>query len=233
MRYTYLLVNFFSVIVPFAFSYHPKIRFYKQFTPFLKANIIASIIFIIWDSIFTLKGIWSFNADYVLGITLLNLPLEEVLFFICIPFSCVYTYHCSYIFFKAKWNHKIENVVVLFFSILLFAIGIFYFKKAYTCITFISASLFILALKFYFKANWLSQFISIYPVLLIPFFIVNGILTGTGLEHPVVLYNDAENLGIRMLTIPVEDMVYGFELLLLNIFLYQKFSTSTIVSAHP
>jgi len=37
---------------------------------------------------------------------------------------------------------------------------------------------------------------------LIPFIIVNGILTGTGIEGEAVLYNDAENLGLRMGTIP-------------------------------
>jgi lycopene cyclase domain-containing protein len=40
---------------------------------------------------------------------------------------------------------------------------------------------------------------------LIPFLIVNGLLTSI----PVVIYNDNENLGIRIYTIPIEDTVYG------------------------
>ena len=69
--------------------------------------------------------------------------------------------------------------------------------------------------------QWMGKLFSVYPVLLIPFFIVNGILTGTGLAEPVVWYNNAENLGIRLITIPVEDIFYGFELILLNIFIYE------------
>jgi lycopene cyclase domain-containing protein len=62
----------------------------------------------------------------------------------------------------------------------------------------------------------------IYLFLLIPFFIVNGILTGTGLEAPIVWYNNQENLGVRLLTIPIEDTFYGFELIVLNVFFYEK-----------
>ena len=59
--------------------------------------------------------------------------------------------------------------------------------------------------------------------MLIPFFIVNGILTGTGIQEEVVWYNDEENLGIRILTIPVEDILYAFSLILLNLILFKKF----------
>jgi lycopene cyclase domain-containing protein len=68
----------------------------------------------------------------------------------------------------------------------------------------------------------MDRVFTVYLLLLIPFFIVNGILTGTGLEEPVVWYNDEENLGIRLLTIPVEDVVYGFELFLLTVFFFEK-----------
>jgi lycopene cyclase domain-containing protein len=71
------------------------------------------------------------------------------------------------------------------------------------------------------RVQWLPQLAGIYPLLLIPFLIINGILTGTGPDQPVVWYNDAENLGIRLFTIPLEDVFYGFELMLFNVCFYE------------
>src|SRR5690606_34954881 len=109
MIYTYLLINFFTIIICFIFSFHPKIKFNLYFKPFIILAIIVAIPFIIGDAIFTKMGVWWFNYDYVLGFKLLNLPLEEILFFICIPFSCIYTYYCLNKFFNLSWNKKYEN----------------------------------------------------------------------------------------------------------------------------
>jgi lycopene cyclase domain-containing protein len=223
MKWTYLLVNFFTVIVPFIFSFHPRIKFHQKFTGFFKANLIVSVLFLIWDAYFVADGVWSFNPDYILGYKVYNLPLEEILFFVCIPFACLFTFHCFLIFKSITWNKKFEDCFILTLSSVLLIIGMVFWQKDYTSIVFISTSVLLLIIKFYFKVDWLPQLFSIYPVLLIPFFIVNGILTGTGLEHPVVIYNNSENMGIRLLTIPVEDTVYGFELILLNLFMYHIF----------
>ena len=63
----------------------------------------------------------------------------------------------------------------------------------------------------------MGKFYRFYFWHLIPFFIVNGILTGTGIDQEVVWYNNTENLGIRMGTIPVEDSLYSLSLMLMNI----------------
>ncbi len=223
MKYTYLWVNFLTIIIPFIFSFHPKLKFNKNFKWFFPANIIVGILFIVWDMIFTRMGVWGFNPDYLTGIYLGNLPVEEVLFFICIPFSCVFTYHCLNIFFDIKWSGKTENVVIIALSTLLIAIGILAYPKAYTTTTFISLGLILLFFKYFGKIKWFPKLASIYIILLLPFFIVNGVLTGTGLEEPVVWYNNAENLSIRLLTIPIEDTFYGFELIFLNVLLYEFF----------
>ena len=222
MRFTYLLVNFFSVIVPFIFSFHHKIKFNQFFRPYFAANLISAFCFIAWDVFFTAKGVWGFNEKYILGYRIFNLPVEECMFFFCIPFACVFTYYCLTLFYKFSWKTIIENIFIIFLSVSLFIIGIINFHRSYTSSTFISTSVLLLACKFIFQVKWMDKFFTIYPVLLIPFFIVNGILTGSGIEQPVVWYNNDENLGIRLFTIPVEDVFYGMELMILTILFYEK-----------
>ena len=223
MSYLYLLVNFFTVFIPLLFSFHPKIKFNLSWKSFFPASILVAIIFIIWDSIFTHLGVWYFNPDYILGIYFFKLPLEEILFFICIPFSCVFTYFCLDKFYNLKWNPKTEVTFCILFSTILLIAGIIHLDKLYTSVTFISTALACLILKFALKIDWLGKAVTVYAILLIPFLIVNGILTGTGIEGAVVNYNPTENLGIRILTIPIEDAFYGFEMILLNIYLFNWF----------
>jgi lycopene cyclase domain-containing protein len=231
MKSLYLLVDLFTLLIPLLFSFHPKIKFYKSWRFFLPANLIVTFIFVTWDAIFTSKGVWSFNPEYITGVYLYNQPAEEILFFICIPFSCVFTYFCLNKFYDVGWRPKTEKIFCSIFSSVLLFLGIIFWQQLYTSSTLISLALICLALKFIIKINWFGTAVNIYTVLLIPFFIVNGILTGTGINDAVVKYNNEEIIGVRLLTIPVEDFLYGFELFLLNIFLYKIFeSNSTIQS---
>lgn len=222
-KLTYLLIDFGAVIVPFIFSFHPRLRFDRHFKAFFLANLISASVFIGWDAIFTARGVWGFSSYYTTGLKLAGLPIEEILFFFCIPFACVYTYHCLGIFIKIKWRPAVFRIFLILFCAFLLITGLVFLDRAYTSVTFISASFFLLFLHFIMKVSWLDRFFIIYVPLLFPFFIVNGLLTGTGLKEPVVWYNDAENLGIRMLTIPVEDTIYGFTLMVLTLFFYEIF----------
>ena len=56
---------------------------------------------------------------------------------------------------------------------------------------------------------------------LIPFLIVNGFLTGSFTDQPIVSYNDEQNLGIRLLNIPFEDIFYCFNILVLVVAVYE------------
>lgn len=225
MKSLYLLVDCCTIIIPLIFSFHPKIQFYKTWKSFLPAAIIVAIVFIIWDSIFTQLGVWNFNPNYVSGIYFLNLPVEEILFFICIPYSCVFTFYCLNKFYNLSWNAKTENNFSLFLSAILLITGLIFIDKMYTSVTFISTAFVCLFLKFIVKINWFGKAISVYAILLVPFLIVNGILTGTGFEDAVVKYNNWETLHLRILTIPIEDTFYGFEMFLLNLYFYKMFES--------
>ena len=57
---------------------------------------------------------------------------------------------------------------------------------------------------------------------LIPFLLINGFLTGSFTQEPVVIYNPDEILGIRILNIPVEDSIYNMLMLLIVVFFYER-----------
>ncbi len=73
----------------------------------------------------------------------------------------------------------------------------------------------------------LHRFYISYMVILIPFAIVNGILTGSFIDEPIVWYNNSENVHIRFFTIPVEDFGYAFSMLLFSVILIERFKTKT------
>ena len=223
MKILYGLIDFFTLALPLAFSFHPKIRFFTCWKPLFKAIGLTAILFLIFDALFTSWGVWNFNPRYLSGIQLFNLPLEEIFFFICIPYACLFTYYCLNKFFPLGWNTRTETIFCIALSLILLIFGLQFRHKIYTSTTFISTALCCLLIKFVWRVDWFGKSVTVFGLLLIPFFLVNGILTGTGLAEPIVRYNNAQNLGIRVLTIPIEDFIYGFELFLLNLFFYFRF----------
>ncbi|MFN8276937.1 MAG: lycopene cyclase domain-containing protein [Chitinophagales bacterium] len=217
MNWTYWLIDAGTIAIPFLFSFHPRIRFFEHFTNYLAAAVPVGIVFIIWDAWFTHLGVWGFNSRYLLGPSILGLPMEECLFFLCIPFSCQFTIHVLRRYRPVQWKKTTLQRVTILLSALLLALALFSFGKMYTTITCAALGIALPLACWLGAAKSLGDLLAYYPVLLIPFFIVNGILTGTGLDEPVVWYNNTENLSIRIGTIPVEDVVYGFLLLLLNL----------------
>ncbi len=233
MKSLYLIINCASFIVPFIFSFHPKLAFYKHWKSAWLAILISALIFVLWDVLYTYLGVWGFNSKYVLGIYFFNLPIEEVLFFFCIPYSCLFTIHCLDLLIRKESLVYSEKTATLLLLTGLFCIGLFNMGCLYTTASVSGLLALILWLKFGLQVNWLGRFYFYYLMLLIPFFIVNGILTGTGLDEAVVWYNNFENMGIRVLTIPLEDFIYGMLLILLNsaIYKYMEFRNKRVASA--
>jgi lycopene cyclase domain-containing protein len=175
------------------------------------------LIFIPWDVFFTKHGIWGFNDTYFLGITLFNLPLEEWLFFICIPYACVFTHYALlYYFPKMALSESTTKKISYGFIGLLVVTSLLNYDKWYTLINFSVAAI-VLTVVVIKKAPILQTYYLTFLVMLIPFFIVNGILTGSFIENEVVWYNNNENLGIRLFTIPIEDTIYAFTLILISV----------------
>jgi lycopene cyclase domain-containing protein len=220
-KYLYLLIDLAALSLPFAFSFYPKANFSKKWKYLWPAILLPAAFFLIWDVWFTKIGVWGFNPDYLLGIYFFDLPIEEVLFFICIPYACVFTYEAVGHFSKKNYSKSNTNVISILLIVLLVIVAILNLHRAYTLTTALFCALFFLYVHFKLRPAYLGKFYISFLFILIPFFIVNGILTGTGIDNQVVWYNNAENLGIRMGTIPIEDTFYGLLLILMNVTIFE------------
>src|SRR5689334_22346407 len=157
MKWTYFLVDFFTILIPFIFSFHPRIQFHRYFKPYLIANLASASIFVAWDILFTKAGVWGFNEKYISGIRLYNLPVEEILFFFCIPFACLFTYHCFSIFFRTRWSKNWTDYILLSLAFFLLITGAMNAGRAYTAMTFLSIGLILLLFRFIFRVDWLDR----------------------------------------------------------------------------
>ena len=85
---------------PLALSFDRKVAFYKKWKALLPGLLFTAMVFVIWDVWFTREGVWSFNPDYLIGVYILNLPIEEWMFFFVVPFACVFIYECLIAYFQ-------------------------------------------------------------------------------------------------------------------------------------
>ena len=221
MRYTYLLINLLTLLFPLLLSFDKKVAFYKSWRYLWPGMLITGLVFLFWDVLFTIDGVWSFNPKYVIGTNIIGLPVEEILFFLTVPFACTFIYACLNYYLKWQINIRLTQVIsniIVIFSILIL---VFYHHHMYTRVSFTLVAFLVILFQFILKVRWLNNFYVAYLVALVPFYIINGILTSL----PVVLYNNDQNMGIRLGTIPVEDHFYLMALLLMNIGLFEYFKS--------
>lgn len=226
MNYIYLLINVAVIFFPLVLSFDKKVHFFSKWKFVLPAIIITGAVFLIWDLLFVQLNVWSFNPDYIVGIKFFGLPLEEILFFLTVPYACVFIYECLNAYFPKdnlqKYSFSISNLFLGLCIAMLF-LG---YNRWYTVINF-GFLLAVLAYVEYINVEFrfMYKFYRAYLVSLIPFYIVNGFLTAI----PVVMYNDKENLGFRVGTIPFEDHFYLMGLLLMNVYLYEFFKSKVMI----
>ncbi len=219
----YLILEILAVSIPLILSFDKKVRFYRLWKYLFPSILITGVLFISIDIIFTKLRIWGFNPGYHSKIIILNLPLEEWLFFIVIPYASLFI-HFVLIAYKPDLflSDRVVRILSGTLIIILVSVMAFNTEKSYTLVYF-TATVIVILIDLLGKAQLLNRFFISFIIILVPFFIVNAILTGTFINEEVVWYDGSEILGIRLLTIPVEDISYAFSLILLNLLLMSMF----------
>jgi len=162
---------------------------------------------------------------YLSGISIIGLPIEEILFFIVVPYSCIFIYE-NLVYFLPEKKIPFNRYFYMRLIILFFIGGIVFYYQDYTILALMSCAFFFL-IAIYFTPNLLqSRNYWLYIGLsMIPFIIFNYLLTSI----PIVSYNANAIWGGdglwngRFFTIPLEDFFYNFSMLSFYLLVYQVF----------
>jgi lycopene cyclase domain-containing protein len=197
---------------PLALSFDKKVHFFTYWKPLFISVFAVGVPFLIWDEFFTTISVWGFNPTYLWGIYIGHLPLEEVLFFLVVPYNCLFIHEVLKAYFPKVNLTNISKLFALIVIISSLIFSVFYFNKYYT-LAACALSMIYTFLAIQRKCSWFSSFVFTYLVCLIPFLIVNGILTGGFTPLPIVWYSEKHIIGVRIDTIPIEDLFYNYSLL--------------------
>lgn len=90
-QYAALLLGAVAVTLPLEFIYGFKV--WRDPKRLLRAIFPVAVGFAIWDLFAINRGHWTFSEQYTTGVVLPGgLPIEELLFFICIPAAAISGY---------------------------------------------------------------------------------------------------------------------------------------------
>lgn len=227
-HHTYWGVLAITFIGPFLLGFHHSLSFNKRWRGLLKSALLILCVYAPWDMWFTHMGVWSFHESYFSGVYIGNLPLEELLFFIATPFACLFVLECIRYYFPSLTisaqdsNKKFWSKVITFLFLLA---GLYLTIRNptgwYTLSAVITGCMGLMYLQRSRKKEYL-QILVTWIILLIPFYVCNGILTGihfweyplfnfdqVNIDNAVVRYNNLENSALRIWSVPAEDFFYG------------------------
>ncbi|ACP54435.1 lycopene cyclase domain-containing protein [Saccharolobus islandicus] len=190
----------------------------RNYFQLLKSIAIVSPLYLFWDFLATWKDSWSFNPKYVMGIYVINLPMEEVMFFLVTPFATLLIFDFVMNSVRDREVKWVQKVIITTIPLLIITLP-FVFNYSYTFIDFLYLIMsFIISLLIardllVSRNFWIFIGLSYIPFLLFDYFLTSD---------PVVIYGPNSILGIRFITIPVEDFIYSFSMLTLYTVFYTR-----------
>jgi len=225
LQLNYLIIDILILIFPLIFTFTWKFKYYKFFKPLSVSIFIVGISYIIWDILVTARGDWWFNEEFLVGIEIFGLPLEEIMFFIVVPFACIFIYENLQYFVKDK-KVFFNKWIYLSLAGLFIVLGLIFYKQDYTVLAMFSCALFFILTPTLYPELLKSRNFWLYIILsFIPFIIFNYLLTSlivVGYSPEAIWGGDGLWNG-RFFTIPLEDFFYNFSMLSFYLLVYVYF----------
>lgn len=210
---TYYLFNLLVFLPVLLLSFTTDVKPHRHLKALLAGYLFVSVPFMLWDIWAASAGHWGFNTEYVTGPYLFNVPLEEYLFFLTVPFAMMYVWGVVKKFVADK---SLAGILPLLAFGLAAGTSVWllvnFWSNGYTrsaAIATLIAVIFAAVSRIAYTVRfWVFQ-----ALLLGLFLVFNSILT----MLPIITYGPDAIIGFRIGDIPIEDFFFNFAFI--NLFL--------------
>ncbi|MCB0794161.1 MAG: lycopene cyclase domain-containing protein, partial [Flavobacteriales bacterium] len=141
--YLYLLLDLLTLSFPLLRSFEHKVHFRQYWRGLFSGILVMGLVFLPWDVAFTAAGVWGFNERYLIGPDLFGLPLEEWLFFLVVPYACVFIHEVLRYFVPRDVLGAAGRPIALLLALLFLSVGLVTHDRAYTATTLLGTALFL------------------------------------------------------------------------------------------
>jgi lycopene cyclase domain-containing protein len=127
-KFEYLILDIIILLSPFLGKIFYKNFFLPNIKYFLISTILVSLIFLIWDFLVT-NHWWYFNDKYLIGFKIFKLPIEEIIFFPFVSFSCFVIWVNLKKIFLGSFSSNFIFLFIFFILFLSLFLGVNFLRK--------------------------------------------------------------------------------------------------------
>ncbi len=225
MKHTFLLLTLGLLLLPLIFHVDKRIFKDGNFRAALGASLISAIVFSAMVIVLQLFQILDFNIDSTIGIVFKEIPLEQYL----LNFSFSFTAISLYQYLNVKFpNNDLQKYSLALSNLLLglcVAFLFFGYPKWYTLLTFATLLILLFLIEYVGKLRFMYRAYRAFVVLLIPFYLVYGVL----FWNETLLVAKNQLTGMYLAKIPVENHFIALSALLLSVYMFEFFKSKRTV----
>jgi lycopene cyclase domain-containing protein len=201
-KYTFLFIDVLVFLVPMLLMLDKRFESKKTFNQLLPALVLMAVLFTVWDMVFSHLLIRTFNPSHVIGFYFLGIPFEEYLLFLLSPFAVTVMYEYMSNIVPEKMRQQNGNSFAMILAVIFLFLAMAFRQFPYTFYTCLFSSLLLQFNVYFLKSEFLGRYFFVFAVALVPAMLIHAVLT----SHPVIQYSNAGISGIKIGTIPFEDI---------------------------
>lgn len=218
MNYVFISCDLLLLIVPLILGFNKAVHFSQLLKPSLLASFFMAMLCSSLSYALVSSKIIGFNDDFTIGLSILTLPIEEILFYFSFPFFSIFIYENLKYSLQDSSLKWVNLSVRLFIPLLSLYIALIEDSGIYTLVVLaLSTGVFILWNCY----AYLKKIALTYLVCILPYLFCSYLLIGTERNTSAIWHNESQQLSLKLSTLPLEEILDGFALMAASMILFE------------